>query len=177
MIRRCTCPSQTKCLTFPQSAFSCLQMECDVTVTTLTRLCQLHLFSALTLCASVKTPRYIVTLPFWHWSQPRNADLHAAAMEQMCLFSVLSSASISTRSRYLHRSCSASGLPSCLLCFLSLGRLGMVPQQTACSYWPNHKLRMYHTETHRYCRGEKNWMRSWSPPRQEMRTLQPWKIH
>lgn len=24
---------------------------------------------------------------------------------------------------------------------------------------------------------KKNWMRSWSPPRQEMRTLQPWKIH
>lgn len=75
--------------------------------------------------------------------------------EQICLFSALSSASISTRPGYLHKRHSASGLPSCSLCFLSLGRLGMVPQQTAFSYWPNHKLRMSHTETHRYCQGKK----------------------
>lgn len=166
-----------KCLTFPQPALSYLQIECNATVITWTQLCQLRLFSALALCASEKTPRYVVTLPFWHWSPTCNADLQAAATEEICLLSVLSSASISTRPRYLHKSCSASGLPSCLLCFLSLGLLGTVPQQTAGSYWPNHKLRMYHAETQILSGRKKNWMRSWSPHRQEMRTLQPWKIH
>lgn len=156
LMHKCTCAtSVTDRTTSAQSAPGCLEMECDVTGTTLAHLCQLHLFPTLALCASVKTGRYAVTLPAWLWTPSRNADLRAAAMQQICLFSVLSSAPVSTRPRYLHRSCSASGLPSCLLCFLSLGRLGTVPLQTAFPYWPNHKLRMYHTETHRYCRGEK----------------------
>lgn len=168
------CPSQTKCLTFPQSALSYLEMKCDVTVTTLTRLCHLHLFSASALCASVKTPRYVVTWPFWHWCQTCKADLRAAAMEQICLFSVLSSASISTRPRYLQRLRFAfmlalfsitwsSGHGATANSLLLLTQ----PQVENVSHWNTQIL----------SGRKKNWMRSWSPPRQEMRTLQPWKIH